>query len=404
VRDCISTDAGGARPLAGRITMRNRALLTTGLVTMGLIGGLALGASADEKGAVPLPEPVPESAEAKRDRLRGESIERALDWLAEHQLENGSWGKKHTYAVTGLACLAHLAATDEPFEGERAATLTKGLQFLVDQQKDGVLPNQGHTWIHGQGFATLALSEARGRSLLAETKCAIDGAKLTEVVFKAVDAIQRNQSSSGGWWYTQGDLDNHEGSTTVCAVQALVSASNYGLPVEQAVLDKGFEYLKRCQNPDGGFDYKEGPGTVSMKEGTAAGVSTLALMKRFDYTVMLEGVEFLEKIKTEGLSRERFPFYGHFYATMGMRLFGEEMWATERTDPYIAAAHDAVMAWQEKDGSWVERGWMKTSSPEGSAYSTAFAGMLLSVPEGRLSIFRREPPKLPSADESTGAK
>lgn len=375
-----------------------------------LIAATALVAVAEEKEPVPLPEPVPETVEAKRDRLRRESLEHALVWLGTHQKEDGSWGRKHTYAVTGLACLAYLAGSDEPFDGERAEPLTKGLRFLIAQQKDGILPNQGHTWIHGQGFATLALSEARGRSLLAETKCAIDGAQLTEVVFKAVGAIQRNQSTSGGWWYTQSDFKNHEGSTTVCAVQALVSASNYGLEVDQKVLDKGFEYLKRCQNPDGGFDYKEGPGTVSMKEGTAGGVATLALMKRFDYTVMLEGVEYLETIKTEGLSRERFPFYGHFYATMGMRLFGEEMWDTDRTDPYIAAAHDAVMAWQEEDGSWVERGWMKASSPEGSAYSTAFAGLVLSVPEGRLSIFRREPPKLPGMEgpggdeDSTGAK
>ena len=134
-----------------------------------------------------------------------------------------------------------------------------------------------------------------------------------------------------------------------------------------------------------------------MKEGTAAGVSTLALMKRFDYTVMLDGVEFLEKIGTEGLSRERFPFYGHFYATMGMRLFGEEMWAQKRTEPYIAAAHDALMEWQTAEGAWEERGWMKSSSPEGSAYSTAFASLVLSVPEGRLSIFRRDPPAMPGA-------
>jgi len=363
---------------------------------VGLSLVLAFGrAGVADDSQVPLPEPVPESVEAKRTRIRNASLDRALTWLAAHQNEDGSWGKRHTYAVTGLACLAHLAARDEPFAGVQKAALVRGIRFLLAQQKDGIFPKQGHTWIHGQGFATLALSEARGRSLLSETHLEIDGGVLTAAVVKAVSAIEGNQSVSGGWWYTQGDRNNHEGSTTVCAVQALVSASNYGLAVDQAVLDKGFEYLKRCQNPDGGFDYKEGPGTASMKEGTAAGVSTLALVKRFDYAVMLEGVKFLETIGTDGLSRERFPFYGHFYASMGMRLFGEEMSAEKRVAPYIAAAHRAVMAWQEEDGSWAERGWMKASSPEGSAYSTAFAALVLGVPEGRLSIFRRDPPVLP---------
>ncbi len=360
------------------------------LFTLGVAG-------AEETSDVPLPETIPEAVEVKRERVRRASLKRALIWLDTSQNENGSWGKKHTYAVTGLACLAFLAAQDEPFFGKRNAALKRGLEFLLAQQKDGVFPKQGHTWIHGQGFATLALSEARGRSLLTETAVELDAALLTDVVVKAASAIASNQSASGGWWYTQGDRKNHEGSTTVCAVQALVSASNYGLTVDQAVLDNGFEYLKRCQNPDGGFDYKEGPGTASMKEGTAAGVSTLALVKRFDYAVMLEGVKFLETIGTAGLSRERFPFYGHFYASMGMRLFGEEMSEEARVAPYIAAAHAAVMAWQEENGSWAERGWMKGSSPEGSAYSTAFAALVLAVPEGRLSIFRRDPPALPQA-------
>ena len=77
--------------------------------------------------------------------------------------------------------------------------------------------------------------------------------------------------------------------------KALVSAANFGIEIDEAVLRKGFDYLKRCQNPDGGFDYKLGPGTVSMKEGTTGDVATLALMRMFDYEVMTKGVEFLLK-------------------------------------------------------------------------------------------------------------
>jgi hypothetical protein len=179
-------------------------------------------------------------------------------------------------------------------------------------------------------------------------------------------------------------------------VQALVAAHNHGHEVERAVLDRGFEYLKRCQNRDGGFDYKEGPGTTSMKEGTAAGVATLALMNRFDYAVMVEGMKFLKTVGHEAISKERFPYYGHFYGCMGMRLYGEEMAAEKETAPYIAAVHETLRSWQDEKGAWPLKGWMIGNSGEDQSYPTAFATLLLSVPGARLSIFHRRPPTLPA--------
>ena len=211
---------------------------------------------------------------------------------------------------------------------------------------------------------------------------------------KAVATIAKHQSASGGWWYVQGSPQDHEGSTTVCAVQALVSAANFGIPIDEAVLAKGFEYLRRCQNPDGGFDYKEGPGTVSMKEGTAGDVATLALMRKFDYQVMTRGVDFLKAVGPAGISAERFPYYGHFYASMGLVLFGEEMGAERVAAAYFEAARRDVLAWQAEDGSWPLKGWMQGRSQD-TAYGTAFAALFLAVPEKRLSIFHRRPPVLP---------
>src|SRR5262249_35004088 len=153
---------------------------------------------------------------------------------------------------------------------------------------------QSHSWIHGQGFATLALSETYGRSLFCKTKPDIDTKKIRQVVEKAIAIIGKNQSNSGGWWYTPGSLNQHEGSTTVCAVQAIVSASNFGIPIDEKLLDKGFEYLKKCQTPQGGFNYSLGDGT-NMKEGTAAAVATLGLMQKFDFEVMIKGYNFLLK-------------------------------------------------------------------------------------------------------------
>src|SRR5262249_26097459 len=225
----------------------------------------------------------------------------------KNQAKDGSWGKTYTVAVTSFACLSYLSASDEPFTGDRGKALMKGLEFLLANQKDGTFSAQGHSWIHGQGFATLTLSEAYGRSRFCKNKPDLDMKKVKAVVASAVKVIEKNQSDSGGWWYTQGDKAQHEGSTTVCAVQAIVSASNFGIPTDEKVLDKGFQYLKKCQTKEGGFNYRQGDGS-NMKEGTAADVATLGLMKQFDTTVMLKGYQFLLKLTPAEISKERFPY------------------------------------------------------------------------------------------------
>ena len=199
-----------------------------------------------------------------------------------------------------------------------------------------------------------------------------------------------------------GNKGDHEGSTTVCAVQALVSASNFGIKIDDKVLDQGFAYLKKCQTAEGGFNYKLGDGT-NMKEGTAGDVATLGLMKQFDTTVMLKGYKFLLKLTPAAISVERFPYYGHFYGCMGMQLLGQEYKEDkdyrEKTQGYIAGAQKEVAGWQRKDGSFPVMGWMRDGNGENEGYATAFATLILGVPEARLSVYNRAPPKLPKGEE-----
>jgi hypothetical protein len=363
-----------------------------GMIVFGLLlfckVGAAPGQEAKSKPAKP--EDMAKAVAAAR--------EKGLTWLAKNQAADGSWGKTFTIATTSFACLSYLAASDEPYTQDRGKVLIKGLNFLIANQQDGTFKTQAGNWIHSQGFATLALSEAYGRSLFCKTKPDMDMKKVRSIVAGAVQAIAKNQSTSGGWWYVPGSPGQHEGSTTVCAVQAIVSAQNYGIEIDEKVLNNGFEYLKKCQSPDGGFNYQQGDGT-SMKEGTAAAVATLGLMKKFDFGVMINGYKFLLKITPAAISAERFPYYGHFYGSMAMQLLGQEYKEDkefrEKTAGYIAGVHKDLLSWQAPDGTWPIKGaHFQSTGQEATGYATAFATLVLEVPEARLSIFNREPPKV----------
>ena len=178
-----------------------------------------------------------------------------------------------------------------------------------------------------------------------------------------------------------------------------MSADNYGITIDKSVLRRGFEYLKKSQNKDGGFDYQLGPGETSMKEGTAGGVATLGLMRKFDYSVMMNGYKFLINITPHAITKERFPYYGHFYGAMGMRLLGQEMkHLRDKTDNYTSGALKDLVSWQQEDGSWPLKSWVLSSGGETPAYGTAYATLTLSIPDGRLSVFNRARPKVPEND------
>src|SRR5262245_53506999 len=128
--------------------MKRLTALVLGLVVAGW-------AAAQDKPPPAKPDEAARAIRATRDK--------GLAWLTKNQAQDGSWGKQYTLAVTSFACLSYLSAVEEPFAGDHAKALHKGLEFLLANQKDGLFAAQGHSWIHGQGFATLALAEAYGR-------------------------------------------------------------------------------------------------------------------------------------------------------------------------------------------------------------------------------------------------
>ena len=88
-------------------------------------------------------------------------------------------------------------------------------------------------------------------------------------------------------------------------------------------------------------------------------------------------------------------FLGIGIGGSGMRLLGQEMkHLREETAKYTAGAlHDLVNE-QQEDGTWPLKGWVRSNGGENTAYSTAYATLTLSIPDGRLSVLNRDRPKL----------
>src|SRR5205807_5885968 len=122
--------------------------------------------------------------------------------------------------------------------------------------------DNSHGPMYGHGFATLFLGEVYGMTGDDEVK---------EKLQKAVRLIQKTQNREGGWRYQPVPYDA-DISVTICEIMALRAARDAGIKVDKQVIDDAVKYVRRCQNPDGGFSYVAGQGSGSGFARSAAGV------------------------------------------------------------------------------------------------------------------------------------
>jgi hypothetical protein len=324
----------------------------------------------------------------RSDEVARPAVDRAIadgiSALGSTQAPDGHWGSQYPVAVTSMAGLAILAGKEKPLADP---AVLRAWSWLRARQKDGDFrPSQ---WVHEQGFATLFCAELYGKTLQAKTPPKeIDKDELKEILTKAVALLADAQSKSGGWYYTKAP-DQDEGSTTVCAVQAIRSAKNFGISVEPHVLERGFAYLKAMQNQDGGFRYA-GQSGGSMNAGTAAAVATLVLMSKLDERVLLSGVKFLEQRGAAGIARAGQGQYGLFYSAMAMKVIAEEYGDhLPVAGKWTREAEEQLLQLRQDDGTW------RSTDVADPGYGTALAVLSLACPRGELSIFHRRAPKLP---------
>src|SRR6185437_16324449 len=119
---------------------------------------------------------------------------------------------------------------------------------------------------------------------------------IKEKLQKAVKLIQKTQNPEGGWRYQPVPYDA-DISVTICQVMALRAAREAGIKVEKEVVDNSIKYVRRCQNPDGGFSYmaSQGGGGGSGFPRSAAGVCALYYAGVFEGDDLERGLKYIQQ-------------------------------------------------------------------------------------------------------------
>lgn len=302
------------------------------------------------------------------------AVESGLKFLASRQQADGSFGvggPGRNVAVCALAGMALMAGGSTPERGPYGAEVERCVDFILKQTADsGFINVEGsatHGPMYGHGFATLFLAEAYGMTQRDD---------LRPKLLKAVTLIVQTQNSEGGWRYqpVRRDADI---SVTICQVMALRAARNAGLHVPRDTIDRCIEYVKRSQNPDGGFMYMLQGGDSAFPR-SAAGVVALYSAGIYEGEEIRKGLEYLLAYRPRGeaFSRETHYFYGHYYAVQAMWHAGGKLWRD-----WYPAIRDELVARQHEDGSWTDAICME--------YGTAMACIVLQIPNNYLPIFQR---------------
>jgi len=345
------------------------------------------------------PGPNDDDQDSKPDALRAvkvaDIVTRAHGFLVEHQSEDGSFSvvrgrksKNAPVAVTGLATLSlmaagHLPDHDPDFRRGHGYAVKRAIDWLVDHCKEsgdeaGYFhhDNDSVSRMHGQGYALLALTQVAG--MYGDDE--VQRKRLHGAIQRGVDLIERTQGLRGGWWYNPVRGTNHEGSITVCMIQALRAAKDAGFVVDPVVIAKAQNYMRESQDEKSGrFRYalKDDRMTWAL---TAAALSTLNSLGDYSSEMLDLGFEALRRDDpfTGMGGGEAFQQYGAFYAAQSYWMHSDRRVFQDWWPRFVEAMADDQYA----DGSF-------PNGEFGTIYATAMVSLSLQVPFGYLPLFQR---------------
>jgi hypothetical protein len=310
-----------------------------------------------------------------------DAIQRGLKFLSRNQGNDGSWRNAGGYgsypaAMTGLAGMALIASGSSPTRGPHWREVRQSVDFLMKNSdgQTGVIsvPQEEGRSMYGHGFGLLYLASVYGMEEDEKRQ-----EKLQRILSKAAKLIENSQSGAGGWLYTP-DSGGDEGSVTVTQIQALRACRMAGIVVSSKTIDRAINYIKKCQNADGGICYSAGSRGESRPAISAAGVAVLYNAGVYDDQPFVDkAMKYVMKHVHVSNDSTGHHYYTHLYFSQSLYQRGGKDW-----DDYYQKMSAWLLRQQKKDGSWDGDG-------VGAVYGTAIALIILQLPYALAPIFQR---------------
>lgn len=334
------------------------------------------------------------------DRKTVAAIDKGLNYLVKTQRRDGSWLNSGGYGIypcvmSSLSGTALIAGGSSPESGPHAKSVSKAMNFILrvaESHKDGLIAGFGSEGrsMYGHGFSMLFLAQCYGNELHPKTE-----ARLKKVLDRAVALTAKSQSDlgearkhAGGWIYTPTGRSD-EGSVTVTQLQALRACRNVGIKVPKSTIDRAVEYLKYCQQGDGGICYSARSRGSSRPPISAAAIACFYAAGVYDRAgqkgAEAEMVKKLVKYCISTCRVERSQghyFYTHFYMAQSLyQRAGDDRYKKDWQE-YYPKIRNKLLGLQSPDGSW-------NGDSVGTTYGTAIATIILQLPYGYLPICQR---------------
>ncbi|MHC4779818.1 MAG: prenyltransferase/squalene oxidase repeat-containing protein, partial [Planctomycetota bacterium] len=324
-----------------------------------------------------------------------QALVRGLDYLVEHQNEDGSWsnlfgfkwhddyirsGEGPHAGISALAGLAILSTGRKPEVGRYGTALSKAKDFILGCGKytgGYIIERQSRMYSHA--YAGLFLAELYGMTGDRRIKEKLDGAIALSVA---------GQAESGGWGYTPFDhiVDL---TITVPHWQYMTVAKGFGVRVPQESLDRAMKYIDGSRfGPDekgrsGAYCYE-----LALKERsritfgtTACGLSTSTFVAGEPLDKLTSSGFFQLESRRASRSgaevgrKDYHYFFSHFYAMQAFSKSGGKRWVA-----WWRTVSREILNAQRADGSWIDE--------IGPHYATAMAILILSAPTRNLAVYK----------------
>jgi hypothetical protein len=324
-------------------------------------------------------------------------------------------GQPYEAAQTGLALLAFQAGGNYHFNGHMySENVRHGLDWLVEHQDDegalvgsqnkrrgGLSGQYGGIFMYEHGMATFALSEA----------CALEkaaGRHPNENYFaaaeRAVRFIERQQHSDGGWRYTTNRAERSDTSVSGWQVLALKSAREAGIRIDDQTVGQVTEFFETCENPSTGRTGYTNAAQALTEATTGVGMLVHEfLLKEPESPLVKRASEFLADMAEQRWGKQRpngigvpnvgqilgrnagrflgqnnVDYYLWYNCTLAMFQAGGKPW--ERWNGLV---RDRVIAEQDHGDGCIRGSWPANDGRNGQLggriYSTSLAVLTLEV-------------------------